>query len=103
MVAGLGTVAVGLATFSISLHQRAGPHFAELSEMGFEFSISVPKFLHPWGYEAHHILLTVSIACWQIVTQHLDRQTLTFMSCTRKRNGSMLTYITLIEWTDEGA
>jgi hypothetical protein len=40
-----GTVAVGLAAFSVALHQRTGPHFAKLRDVGFKFPISHLEFL----------------------------------------------------------
>jgi hypothetical protein len=48
-VTGPGTVAVGLAAFSIALHQRAGAHFPKLSDVGLKFAISNLKFLQVWG------------------------------------------------------
>jgi hypothetical protein len=44
-----GTVAVGLAAFSVTLHQRPGPHLAQLGDVNFKFAISNLKFLQAWG------------------------------------------------------
>jgi hypothetical protein len=48
-IAGAGTVAVGLAAFSVTLHQRTRPHLAKLGDVSFKFAITNLKFLQGWG------------------------------------------------------
>jgi hypothetical protein len=48
-ITGASTVTVGLAAFSVTLHQRTGPHLAKLGDVSFKFAITNPKFLQRWG------------------------------------------------------